>query len=253
MNDKNMTILDKDHQIGRIWTAAALIMMVMIPVFTGIIVGSAPDWKTFFKVFIPLAIIYLPTAIGEVVVFSPMIGANGCYLSFITGNLSNLKVPCAVNAVNRTGAKAGTEEAEVIGVIAIAVSTIVTTLIIGIGVFILAISGLTEFLRSPKAAFLSDAFGIVAFALFGALGGQYLVKYPKMAVLPLVGIVAICVAMIFLGLGNNASTSVMLFVGIIFCYLNARRLYYKKCKAEAAEAAVAMSAEPEIKDSETNE
>ncbi len=251
MNDKN-TILEKDHLYGRIWTAAAIIMMALIPIGTGLIVGSGPDWGTFFKVFIPLAAIYLPTAIGEIFVFSPIIGANGSYLSFITGNLSNLKVPCAVNAIDKSGYKAGSEEAEVIGVISIAVSTIVTTLIIGIGVFILAISGLTDFLNSPDAAFLSDAFGVVAFALFGALGGQYLVKYPKMALLPLAGIVTICVVMILLGLGANASTSIMLFVGIIFCYLNARRLYYKKCKEEAAEAAVAMDAEPQIKSDEQN-
>lgn len=231
---KSLSTYDsKTHLYGRIWMAAALIMMCFIPVVSGIIVGSGPDWGAFFKAFIALSVIYLPTAIGEVMIYTPIIGNDAAYLSFVTGNLSNLKIPCAVNALDVTQTEHGTEEASIISTISIAVSSIVTVLIIAIGVFFLSISGLTEFLESDKAAFLTPAFETVAFALFGALGGKYLIKYPKIALWPLAGITALCIVLNLIPAAASIATAGnMLFVGVIFCFLNARRLYYKKCKAE---------------------
>ena len=44
------------------------------------------------------------------------------YLSFVTGNISNLKLPCALAALEQAGLKANSEEGEVVSTIAIAVS-----------------------------------------------------------------------------------------------------------------------------------
>ena len=157
------------HRQGQIWTAIALIVMCMVPVGMSIIYKTTLNWKLFFTC-VGLLIYYLPIGVGEVFTYSYMLGVNGTYLAFVTGNLSNLKIPCVVNAVNIVGTKVGTEEHEIACTISIAVSSIVTVVVIFIGVIALAFSGLGTLLSSPPAAFLTPAFGTVAFALFGALG-----------------------------------------------------------------------------------
>ena len=76
-----------------------------------------------------------------------MLGAGGSYLSFVTGNISNLKLPCALNALESNGVKAQSEEGEIISTIAIAVSSIVTTVIIVLGVILIV--PLTPILENP--------------------------------------------------------------------------------------------------------
>ncbi len=53
--------------------------------------------------------IYLPVGIIEFVTYVPMLGPGSSYLMFVTGNLTNIKVPCALNALevteNSTGYK----------------------------------------------------------------------------------------------------------------------------------------------------
>lgn len=44
----------------------------------------------------------------EYLIYVPMLGSGASYLSFITGNLSNLKIPCAVNARDLAHTKVGT-------------------------------------------------------------------------------------------------------------------------------------------------
>ena len=75
---------------------------------------------------------FFVTGIVEVVAYSPMLGAGGTYLSFVTGNIMNLKMPCAINAMENAKVKANTEEGEVITTIAISASIIVTTIVIAI-------------------------------------------------------------------------------------------------------------------------
>ena len=61
-------------------------------------------------------------------------GSGGGYLAFITGNLINMKIPCAVNARDMVGAKTGTPENEIISTISIATSSLVTILVLAVGV-----------------------------------------------------------------------------------------------------------------------
>ena len=88
----------------------------------------------------------------------------GTYLSFVTGNITNLKAPAALNALELAEADVKTEEGEVVATVAIAVSSIVTTLIIVLGVVL--ITPLTPILNSPA---LAPAFDQILPALFGGL------------------------------------------------------------------------------------
>lgn len=118
-----------------------------------------------------------------------------------------------VKAQEIAGTKRGTEEDEIVATIAIATSSLVTILIIGIIVLCLAvIPNLTEMIDS--APYLTPAFGCVVYALFGSLGGKYIVRNPKLAIGP---IIIVVILSIVLGVVGMDPGSAYLFVGIAIC------------------------------------
>ncbi|MGN0795811.1 MAG: hypothetical protein ACI4MT_02510 [Christensenellales bacterium] len=240
------------HKQGQIWTAIALIVMCMVPVGMSIIYNTTLNWKLFFTC-VGLLIYYLPMGIGEVFTYSYMLGVNGTYLAFVTGNLSNLKIPCVVNAVNIVGTKVGTEEHEIACTVSIAVSSIVTVVVILIGVIALAVSGLGDWLNSAQAAFLTPAFGTVAFALFGALGGKYLVKYPKIAIFPFIIMVALTVTFNLIGKGSMAQPATFIFVGVVLCFISAIVWQKIEAKKKAKAELINLVASGASQNAETSE
>ena len=154
----------------------------------GGIFNSMPDLGGFLAGLLNVGIIYYPVAIVEFLVYSPMLGVGGSYLAFLTGNLTNLKIPCAMNARELSGVKTGTPENEIISTISIASSAIVTTLILAAGA--LLITPLQPILSSVT---LQPAFNNVVPALFGAFGIKYYIKSPKIAVVPFVVMTALCI------------------------------------------------------------
>lgn len=212
----------KLHRTGRIWTLLALIMMGCIPLFLCITLKTTPDFKAAAIAWLLLTVANCPVAIGEIATYSNLLGTNGTYLAFVTGNLSNLKIPCVVNAINIAETEVGTEENEIVSTISIAISAIVTVVIIGIGV--LAFAPLQPIFSKPE---LKPAFDVVVFALFGALGGRYLVKYPAIAIAPIIAITLLCIVLIIAGAGGVVQASYMVFVGVILCVLNVKRLKKK--------------------------
>ena len=142
-----------------------------------------------------------------------MLGINSAYLAFITGNLSNLKIPCVVKAQEICGTKLGTEENEVVSTLSVATSTLVTTVIIAVFVLILAVSNVETAIKNTP--WITPAFTCVVYALFGSLGGKYVVKNIKLAVFPLAIIVAFS---LILGFASPKLVgSAYLFVGIAIC------------------------------------
>ena len=218
MSDKIKVTMDynlKSHIIGKIWMALALVIFFAVPTAICIYYDVKPDMTVMgtSAVLIPFIINFL-SGIFEPVIYSPMLGVNSAYLAFITGNLSNLKIPCVVKAQEICGTKLGTEENEVVSTLSVATSTLVTTVIIAIFVLILAVSNVETAIKNTP--WITPAFTCVVYALFGSLGGKYVVKNIKLAVFPLVIIVAFSLILGFaapsLGVG-----SAYLFVGIALC------------------------------------
>lgn len=214
---KMKTLLDNNarmHLIGRLWLGAGMILICTIPLWLALYYHVEPDWSVFgtAAVISPFILMAL-SGVAEPIIYSPMVGVNGMYLSFLTGNLSNLKIPCVVKAQEIAGTKRGTEEDEIVATIAIATSSLVTILIIGIIVLCLAvIPNLTEMIDS--APYLTPAFGCVVYALFGSLGGKYIVRNPKLAIGP---IIIVVILSIVLGVVGMDPGSAYLFVGIAIC------------------------------------
>ncbi len=176
------------HRLGRVTTIISIAAMIAFPFFICALYGVSIDMPGFLRGFLNVGIIYYPVAVVEFLVFSPMVGAGGSYLSFVTGNLSNLKIPCAVNSRDVAKAEAGTPEGEIISTISIATSALVTMLILFAGVMLIV--PLTPVLETPA---LKPAFDNVVPALFGALGLKYFTKEPLVAAGPLILLTALCV------------------------------------------------------------
>ena len=165
-----------------------------------------------------IAPIYWTVGLIEVITYTPMLGVGGTYLSFVTGNLTSLKAPSALSAMESCGVKPGSEEGEVISTIAIAVSTIVTTLVIIAGVLLLAV--ISPILDSPV---MKPAFDNILPALFGGLAVVYVSKNWKLSLAPLLFMVALFTAVPSLA----GSVGVLVPVGILIA-LGAARVMYKK-------------------------
>ena len=131
---KKLSYLDSVHRDGRIWNLSVMVLLMAFPVAVAIIFQTLPDWNALIVGLIATAPMYWTVGVIETVTYVPMLGAGGSYLSFVTGNISNLKLPCAINALEQNGVSANSEEGEIISTIAIATSSIVTAVIIFIGV-----------------------------------------------------------------------------------------------------------------------
>ena len=209
---------ERTHYLGKIWIWTAVIVFLLVPVSICIYYNAWPPFMSVLKGLLGVAPIYWTVGVIEVITFTPMLGTGGTYLAFVTGNLTNLKVPCAINAMEINDVKSGTEEGDIVSTIAVATSSIVTTLIIAIGVILLGT--LTPILNSPT---LKPAFDNILPALFGALGVVYISKNWKLAVTPMVFMAVLFIAVPSL----SGSVGVLVPVGAIISIAVARLLYKK--------------------------
>lgn len=209
---------EKQYVYGKIWTGSILLLMIAVPLAICVYYNAWPPLATVLKALLGVAPMYWLVGIIEVFTYVPMLGTGGTYLGFVTGNLTNLKVPCALNAMESAKVKPGTEEGEVVSTIAIAASSITTVLVIAIGVFGLGL--LEPVLESPV---LKPAFDNILPALFGALGVVFIAKNPKIAAAPMLFMVVLFLCVPSL----SGSVSVLVPVGVLIAIGVARVLYKK--------------------------
>ena len=211
--------MDSVHRDGTVWNLSMMALLLMFPIVVGIVFQAWPDWKGLGLGLIATAPMYWAVAAVEVITFIPMLGAGGSYLSFVTGNISNLKLPCAINALENAGVSAKSEEGEIVSTIAIAVSSIVTTIIVALGVILIV--PLSPILESP---ILTPAFDQMLPALFGALGVALISKNWKLAIAP---VALMLILFIFIPALDSSMVGIMVPVGVIFTIIVSRILYKK--------------------------
>jgi len=216
---KPATYMDSVHRDGKIWGLSVAALIILVPVVLCFVFNALPDWQALGQGLLATLPMYWAVGLIEIFTYVPMLGAGGTYLSFVTGNISNLKLPCAVDAMERAGTKPGTEEAEVISTISIAVSSIVTTVIIILGV--ICIVPLQPILENPV---LKPAFEMILPALFGGLGVVFISKNVKLAIPPIILMLAL---FIFVPALNKSTVGIMVPVGVLFTLLVARIMYKK--------------------------
>ena len=214
---KNLSYIDSVHRDGRIWNLSVMVLLLAFPVAVCIAFSVAPDWNALLVGLIATAPMYWAVGAIETVTFVPMLGAGGSYLSFVTGNISNLKLPCALNALEQNEVSANSEEGEIISTIAIATSSIVTTLIVVLGV--LLVVPLTPVLQHPA---LQPAFNQILPALFGGLGVAFVSKNWKIALAP---IALMLVLFIFVPALDSGTVGIMVPVSALFTIAVGRIMY----------------------------
>lgn len=214
---------NRTHVLGRIVCTITLVMLLGAPFVMGMHLGAMPNLPAAGKAFLAVGVVWFVSCIAEYLVYTPMLGAGGGYLAFITGNLINMKIPCAVNARDIVGAKTGTPENEIISTLSIATASLVTILVLALGVALLI--PLQPVLQDPS---LQPAFDNVVPALFGAMAYKYFRNNLKIALIPL----AVMSLLFIFVPGLISSTSFMILpsgaiaIGIAF-------LLYRKNKQEA--------------------
>ena len=171
----------KIHRWGRISLALAILMFMAYPFLASLYFRVQPDYALILQGLLAMAPVYWTVGAIEAFTFGPMLGSGGAYLGFVTGNLTAMKVPAALRAMQIAGAEPNSEKGEVISTIAIAVSSIVTTLILAAGMLLL--NTLRPILESPG---LAPAFANVLPALFGGLAVVFLSKNWRIALTPMI-------------------------------------------------------------------
>lgn len=216
---KKLSYLESVHRDGRIWGLILCVLIIMYPVAVMLIFGATPKTGPMLRGMLAVLPMYWAVGIIEVFTYIPMLGAGGAYLSFVTGNISNLKLPCAIDAMERANVKANSEEGEIISTISIAVSSIVTTIIIIIGViFIIPLSSV---LQSPA---LNAAFEQLLPALFGGLAVVFISKNLKLSIAPVILMLVLFISVPAL---NAGTVGIMVPVGVLFTIAVARIMYKK--------------------------
>ena len=216
---RKLNYMDSVHRDGTIWNLTCMVLLMAFPVSLCFIFDTVPDWAALLAGLVATAPMYWAVGVVETITFVPMLGAGGSYLGFVTGNISNLKLPCALNALEQNEVSATSKEGEVVSTIAIAVSSIVTTIIIILGVILIV--PLSPVLQAPV---LEPAFDQMLPALFGALGVAFVSKNWKIAIAP---IVLMLILFIFVPALDSGTVGIMVPVSALFTIGTARVMYKK--------------------------
>ena len=214
--------MNRTHWLGRIFSVMVLVLLVGAPFVIGGILGAMPDLAAAGKGFLAVGLVWTVSSIVEYLVYTPMLGAGGSYLAFITGNLINMKIPCAMNARELVNAKAGTAENEVISTLSIATSALVTIVVLALGVALMI--PLRPVLESPA---LQPAFANVVPALFGAMAYKYFRKDVRLAVIPLV-----CMSLLFMFVPSLTSSTSFMIIPAGAMAIGLSWLRYRKSRKE---------------------
>lgn len=214
----SQSYLNSTHRLGRVSGIIAVLLILMVPAVITFVYRNqiTLDMPKTMSAIITLTAIYGVVSMVEVVSFCPFLGTGGTYLSFITGNIMNTKLPVAMNSLRVNKLDRDSEEAEVVTTLAIGTSSLVTTFILFLGMLFLG-NLLVPIITGPE---LAPAFNNVTPALTGALAAPYFVKNKKLSI-PTV--IAGCVLYLVMGysfMSSNYSYLMLAFIVISFlCYL----------------------------------
>jgi len=167
------------HRSGRRFVIISALLMIAVPLVFSLTFNAWPTMDLMISGFMSVGVIYIPIGIIETYNYAPMMGVGATYIANITGNMANMKLPAALTAVKLAKVEQGSDEAEIIATIAVATSSIVTTVIIVVGLVLLL----------PYLSVISEILGPVTDylvpAIFGALGVVFIVRHWQLTIAPL--------------------------------------------------------------------
>jgi len=220
--------MNEMHRVGRIGSIGAILIMLGIPTIIAVAFDAFPGFDTIFMATAGLLAVFIPIAISEVVSFTPVLGTS-IYLTLITGNVMNLKLPTALNAMDITNTEQGSEKGDIISGIAIATSSIMTIVVIGVCVVLM--TPLKPLFAEPA---VQTATSYILPALFGGLsigalgsnvgGGIKIKGRMKAIIVPAIVVSALCFVSIELVEGLQG---ILILITIPMIYFTSKLLYKK--------------------------
>jgi hypothetical protein len=130
---QNDRYIDSMHRLGRAGTFGAILIMLGMPTILGIYFDSLPPIGQIAQAAFPLLIVFFPSNLFEIITYTPILGSS-TYLTLVTGEVINLKLP-VVNTVFKTlDIETGTIDADVVSSIAISIASLVVMVIVAIGI-----------------------------------------------------------------------------------------------------------------------
>lgn len=166
------------HKAGRRFLLTFIVYMIAMPCILLTVYNCWPNFTDMVPGLMTTLLIMVPTAIAEVGSYTPILGSSA-YLTFATGNLMNLKMPCVINAQKVANVEQGTPEGDAIALIATAVSSIVTIIVMALGMLLIAYLQpmlQNQYMQTASNYIMPALFGCMALSLFGKGGGKTYVK-----------------------------------------------------------------------------
>ena len=182
---------DKINNLGRITSIISLALMLSIPLVITLFYKIELNMTEILAAAGGLIAMFAPMAVVENISYYPIIGAGGVYLSCITGNIMNMKLPSALSGMKLAGVEPGSSEGDIISILSIAASSFVTVSILMLSMFIIG-KYITPYLSKP---ILQPAFANIMPALLGALVTPFVIKSVKVSVTPFALSIALCLAL----------------------------------------------------------
>lgn len=208
MNLNNKSFYERIHFLGRTTVIVALLFFLAVPAGLAAVNRTPVNLGVILQNAVPILITFTIAGVCENLSFAPVIGSGALYMACVTGNVSNMKIPAAMNAMEIAGCTPSSEKGDVISIIAVAFSTIVTTVIVLLGMLFLA----PVFEPVYNNPFLQPAFQNMIPALFGALLFPYFKKFPRESLVPVAASIA---AIFLLGRSFFSANQSFIMIGVI--------------------------------------
>jgi len=205
------------HKHGKRFMIVSSLLMLAIPFVFSLIHNAWPTLELIKVGFMTVGAIYIPIGIIETINYAPMLGVGATYISHVTGNISNMKLPASLSAMKQANVEPGSDEAEIISTLAVASSSIVTILIILVGVLLLL----------PYLSVIDQYLGTVTDylvpAIFGALGFVFIVRHWKLVIIPM----SVMLALFYFVIKDPTVQPVFVPVASLLSLVTARIMYKK--------------------------
>ncbi|MDR1531473.1 MAG: hypothetical protein LBS62_04690 [Clostridiales bacterium] len=162
--------MDSMHRLGRAGMLGAIVIMLAVPTLLGIYFDALPSVGQIFTAALPLLLIFAPSSLFEVISYTPLLGSS-IYLTLITGEVLNLKLPAANNAIKAMDVELGTEESDVVASIAVGTAYFVTIAIVTVGVvLVMPLQGILTLpaVKTASANILPALFGAMCVGMFSS-------------------------------------------------------------------------------------
>ena len=157
------------HQWGRVTLTIAILFFLGIGCYLSFVRGLHPGWEVIFTAFLAVAAMVGHTWVnlGDLMMYLLLMGPAATYMSQLTGNVKNMRLPSALASCAMLDEKEDKLKRDILATYGVAVSVVVNTVFLGV----LAAAGHFILRALPKEVL--DTLLYIIPALIGAIFGQF--------------------------------------------------------------------------------